>query len=94
MHQNYVIYIHFSLDKNTHAMNNHKLSLKNAIASPLWSSLSPILLSSVKTEESIGFVKIFDFRFLMDLHALGCLEPDLTISESVCMHVAKILWQV
>ena len=30
-------------------------------------------------EESIGFVKIFDFRFLMDLHVLGCPEHEFTI---------------
>ena len=33
------------------------------------------------------FVKNFDFRFLMNLHVLGCLEHDLTISRkylSVC----------
>ena len=43
----------------------------------------------------IGFVQIFDFRFLMDLHVFGCSEHDLTISgncRSVCM--IKILWQV
>ena len=39
-------------------------------------------------------MKIFDFRFLMDLHILGCPEHDLTISgkclsvcESVCLCV-------
>ena len=32
-------------------------------------------------EESIGFVKIFDFQFLMDLQALGCSEHDLFISK-------------
>ena len=31
-------------------------------------------------EESIGFLKIFDFRLLIDLHILGCPEHDLTIS--------------
>ena len=38
-------------------------------------------------EESIGFVKIFDFQFLMDLHGLRCPEHDITISgkcPSVC----------
>ena len=36
----------------------------------------------------IGFVKVFDFRFLMDLHVLGCVKHDLTISRkclSVCL---------
>ena len=28
----------------------------------------------------IGFVKIFDFRFLMDLYILECPDHDLTIS--------------
>ena len=31
-------------------------------------------------EESIGFVKIFDFRFLMDLLILGFPAYDLSIS--------------
>ena len=37
-------------------------------------------------EESISFVKIFDFHFLVDLHVLGCLEHDLTTfgKMSVC----------
>ena len=46
------------------------------------------LLSSIKVEERIGFAQIFDFRFLMDLHALGCPEHDLTIFGqclSVCV---------
>ena len=38
------------------------------------------------TEESIGFVKIFDFRFLMDLHVLGCPDGNLTISGK-CLSV-------
>ena len=40
-------------------------------------------------EESIGFVKIFDFRFLIDLHVLRCPEHDLTIFRkclSVCLY--------
>ena len=51
------------------------------------------LLSSTKREESIGFVQIFDFRLLMDLHVLGCPEYDLTISGkylSVCVSETKI----
>ena len=35
-------------------------------------------------------MEIFDFRFLMDLHVLGCPDDDLTISGkclSVCMCV-------
>ena len=44
------------------------------------------LLSSIQIEESIGFVQIFDIRFLMDLHVLGCLEHCLTISgKCLCM---------
>ena len=38
-------------------------------------------------EESIGFLKIFDFWFLMDLHVLVCPGHDLTLSGkflSVC----------
>ena len=35
----------------------------------------------MKTEENIDFVRIFDFRFLMNLHVLGCPEHDLAISE-------------
>ena len=38
----------------------------------------------------IGFVKIFHFRFLMDLHVLECPEHDLTISGS-CLSVC--VWQ-
>ena len=56
-----------------------------------------ILLSSMLVEESTGFLQIFDFRFLMDLHVLGCSEHDLTIFGkclSVCVCVTKILWQV
>ena len=48
------------------------------------------LLSSILVEESIGFVQIFDFRFLIDLHVLGSPEQDLTISGkclSVCLSV-------
>ena len=37
-------------------------------------------------EESIGFLQIFDFRFLMDLHVLGCPDHDLTISGK-CLSV-------
>ena len=44
------------------------------------------------TEEIIAFVKIFDFRFSMDLHALGCPENDLTFLENVCLAVCTILW--
>ena len=40
-----------------------------------------ILLSSLYIEETIFFVKIFDFQFLMDLHVFGCPEHDLAISE-------------
>ena len=32
-------------------------------------------------EESIGFAKIFDFRFSMDLHVLRCPEQDLIIRK-------------
>ena len=45
------------------------------------------MLSSTEIEKSIVFVKIFDFRFLMDLHVSGCPEHDWTISGkgvSVC----------
>ena len=56
-------------------------------------------------EETIGFVQIFDFWFLMDLHVLGCPEHDLTIFGKclsdcvsvclcICVYVTKILWQV
>ena len=31
-------------------------------------------------EENIGFIKIFDFRFVADLHVLGGSEHDFTIS--------------
>ena len=33
----------------------------------------------MEVEENIGFVKIFDIQFLMDLQVLGCPEHDLTI---------------
>ena len=55
------------------------------------------LLSFMQIEEGIGFVKIFDFCFLMDLHILGHPEHDLIISEkylSFCVCMTKILWQV
>ena len=45
-------------------------------------------------DRSIGLVKIFDFRFLVDLRVLGYPECGLTISGEcvlVCMSVAKIL---
>ena len=45
------------------------------------------LLSCIKKVESIGFVQIFIFRFLMNLHISGCPEHDSTVSgkcESVC----------
>ena len=45
-------------------------------------------LSSIKIEESIGFIKTFSFWFLMDLHVLGCPEHDLPDSGkrlSVCV---------
>ena len=41
----------------------------------------------IQIEESIGFVQIFEFRFLVDLCVLECPEHDLTISGkclSVC----------
>ena len=46
-------------------------------------------------EESIGIVKIFDFRFSTDLHALGCQEQNFTVFYKlfVCLSVAQILWQ-
>ena len=45
------------------------------------------LLSFILIEEIIGFVKIVDFRFLMDWHVLRRPEHDFTISGkclSVC----------
>ena len=36
-------------------------------------------------EESTGFAKVSDFRFLMDLHVLGCPEHDLTTSVCLCV---------
>ena len=38
--------------------------------------------------ESLGFVKIFDFWFLMDLHVLECLEHNFTISGN-CLSVCE-----
>ena len=52
------------------------------------------LLYSI-SDENIGIVKIFDFRFLTYLHTLGCIKHDLTIFRkcpSVCMDVSKIFW--
>ena len=40
----------------------------------------------MQIEESIDFVKIFDFLFLMDLYILRCPEPDLTVSGK-CLSV-------
>ena len=50
-------------------------------------------------EETIGFVQIFDFWFLMDLHALRCSEHDLTISGKclsveLCVHVSVCVFAV
>ena len=36
----------------------------------------------------IGFVKIFDFRFFMDLRVLECPKHDLTISEK-CLSLCQ-----
>ena len=49
------------------------------------------LLSSIKIEESISFVQISDFRFLMDLHVLGCPEHDLSISGK-CLSVCESVY--
>ena len=54
-------------------------------------------LSSI--EEIIGFVEIFDFRFLIDLCVVGYPEHDLIISGKcltgcLCVGMTKILWQV
>ena len=49
------------------------------------------LLSSIKIEESIIFVQIFEFRFLIDLHALRRPERDITIFGkclSVCLSMS------
>ena len=49
----------------------------------------------MQVEESISFMQILDFWFLMDLTILGCPEYDLTIFGkclSVC--VTKIFSQV
>ena len=49
-------------------------------------SRGKFLFSSIGIEESIGFVQIFDFGFLMDLHILGCPEHDLTIfGKCICL---------
>ena len=48
---------------------------------------SSFLLPSVSIEESIDFVKIFDFRFLMNLHIFGYPEHDFTISGN-CLSVS------
>ena len=45
----------------------------------------------MQREERIGFVQIFDFRFLMDLHVLGCPEHDLTIFGK-CLSVCLTVW--
>ena len=53
-------------------------------------------ISFIETEESIGFVKTFDFQFLLNLYVLGCADHDLTISGK-CLRVVcvtKILRQV
>ena len=42
-------------------------------------------------------MKIFDFRFFMDLHVLGCLEYHLAISGkclSVCMFEKNFVGEV
>ena len=49
-----------------------------------------LLLSFISVEESNGFFQIFDFRFLMDLHVLGCPEHDLNVfgkclSDCLCV---------
>ena len=52
------------------------------------------LLSSIKVEESIGFVQIFDFRFSMDLQVSGkkCIDStflllsSIKVEESICFY--------
>ena len=44
-------------------------------------------LSSILIEESISFVKIFDFQFLMDLHVLRCPEHDIFEYDCLCICV-------
>ena len=51
--------------------------------------LNKVLLtffSILNKKESIGIVKIFDFRFLTNLHVLGCFEGDdkMCVCRSVC----------
>ena len=53
----------------------------------MYDLLCTFLLSSIYIEENIGFVKIFDIRFLIDLYILGCPEHDMTISAKVCLSV-------
>ena len=38
-------------------------------------------------EESIGIMKILDFRFLTDLHVLGCPEMISQFLQNVCRSV-------
>ena len=45
------------------------------------------LLSSVLVEESVGLVQIFDLRFSMDLHVLGCPEQCFNLFINGCLSV-------
>ena len=56
--------------------------------------------SSTWIEKSIVFVKIFNFRFLTDLHILGCSEHNFTTLKKIsvcasicCVSIMTILWQ-
>ena len=49
------------------------------------------LLSSVWKEDSIGFIEIFDFHFLMDLHILGYPEHDLSVTGK-CLSMCLCDW--
>ena len=70
----------------------YKMSYKNYRKKNfLWKIFSFFYINRT-IEESISFVKTFDFLFLMDLHALQCLEYGFTISGnyvSVCVSVRQ-----
>ena len=60
--------------------NIHSLFIACKIPSTVIAVISKLI------HESVGFVQIFDFWFLMDLHVLGCPEHDFTISGK-CLRV-------
>ena len=65
----------------------------------IWKQTLSFITSFYVNRRNFDLVKIFDIRFLMDLHVLRCPEHDLTISGKclsvVCLsvRVSVCMWQ-